>query len=60
MSDIFFSTAEEAIVDLSLTLDPSYLLGFFDAYPEFNYLLKDTYYLELLSEKYKVPTASNI
>ena len=54
--------AEEAIINLLLHLNPHYIVNFFKpkAYPEFNYLLDDKYFLHKLSIYNEVPNISDL
>ena len=54
--------AEETIINLLLHLDPTDIVNFFkpEAYPEFDYLLEDNYFLHELSVVNKVPNINNL
>ena len=52
---MIINTAIEAIINISLKLNPIDLFNFFKSYPEFKYLLNDPYYLWLLAEKHLFP-----
>ena len=52
--------AEEAIINLLLHLDHYDVINFFKAYPEFDYLLIDKYFLHELSVVNDIPNISNL
>lgn len=46
--------------DLALRVDIETLTNFFEAYPEFDYLLKDTHFMEQLAIVHDVPYSNNL
>lgn len=62
MSDSLLNirTVEEAIFDLALRVDLETLPSFFKAYSEFDYLLNNTHFMELLAERNNVPYSDNL
>lgn len=55
-----FNLTSDAIFYLALRIRPEDVINFFESYPEFDYLLKDEYFLKVISEYNNVPTITNL
>ena len=51
---------EDVIINLLLHLEPDGVINFFEAYPEFDYLLKDKHFLHELSVYNEISNISNL